>query len=135
MIAKASTRYTRWLFLAVGLGDLGAGLALAFVPAMVLPWLGLAAPGAEAEAYLRWIGTFAAAVGATYLWGGVAGEPGRLRSALGFTMIFRVAVGLYATVAVVRGWLAPTWAAVAVANGGLVVAQSWLLAKGAGRDE
>jgi hypothetical protein len=133
MIAATTTRLARHLLLVVGAGDVGAGLALACVPASALGLAGLAAPNAEATVYLRWVGIFAAAVGGLYLRGAL-GPAARLREVLGATLIFRSAVGAYATFAVLRGWLAPVWSGVAIANLGLVAAQLVFLAKGAGRD-
>ncbi len=135
MTSAALTRFARWLLVATGAGDLGAGLILASVPVAGLSLAGLTISGGEATTYLRWVGVFAAAVGAVYLRGGL--QPGalRIRETLVVTLIFRIAVGAYATFAVVRGWLAPAWSAVALANVGLVILQTGLLVKGAGRDE
>lgn len=132
MSSVTPTRLARWLLLATGVGDVGAGLALAFAPAAALAMAGLAAPGDEALVYLRWVGVFAGAVGVLYLRGG---SGARVREVLGSTLIFRAPVGVFVTVAVLRGWLAPVWAGVALINVGLVVVQAGLLAKGAGRDE
>jgi hypothetical protein len=133
MIAATTTRLARHLLLVVGAGDVGAGLALACVPAAALGLAGLTEPDAEATVYLRWVGIFAAAVGGLYLRGAL-GPAARLREVLGATLIFRSVVGAYATFAVLRGWLAPVWSGVAIANLGLVAAQLVFLAKGAGRD-
>lgn len=133
MIAATTTRLARRLLLVVGAGDVGAGLALACMPAAALGLVGLATPDAEASVYLRWVGVFAAAVGGLYLRGAL-GPAARLREVLGATLIFRTAVGAYATFAVLRGWLAPVWSGVALANLGLVAVQIVLLAKGAGRN-
>jgi hypothetical protein len=135
MTSAALTRFARWLLLATGVGDLGAGVTLAIAPLAGLSLAGLTMPEGDATAYLRWVGVFAAAVGAVYLRGGLQANAFRIRETLVVTLIFRMAVGTYATFAVLRGWLAPAWSAVAIANVGLVVLQAGLLAKGAGRDE
>jgi len=128
--SAALVRFARGLALGAGVLDVGAGLGLGFAPGLVLGWAGLAAPGAEALVYLRWVGVFAAAVGASYLLALAAGGTARLRAVLEFTLVFRLAVGTFAAAAVVRGWLAPLWAVVAVADFALAGLQGWLLAKG-----
>lgn len=120
----------RRLALLAGCLDSGSGLGLVVLPATVLPTMGLPVPGAEALAFVRFVGAFVAAVGASYLW--ALCRPGdRLRVVLGATVWFRLAVGTYSLVAVGTGWLAAGWLTVTAADYGLVIAQLWLLAKGA----
>lgn len=133
MTSDSYSRLASRLLPVVGVGDVAAGLALAGVPAAVLPLAGLTPPGAEALVFLRWVGIFAAAVGAAYLLGGCSRAPGALRWTLLLTLPFRAGTGVFVTWALVRGALALPWAAVAAVNLGLVAAQAALLAKGAGR--
>lgn len=122
----------RLALLAGGL-DFCSGLGFVALPAAVLPAMGLPVPGAEALAFVRFVGAFVAAVGASYLW--ALCRPGeRLRVVLGATVWFRLAVGSYSLVAVGTGWLTAGWLTVTAADYGLVIAQLWLLAKGAERD-
>jgi hypothetical protein len=58
--------------------------------------------------------------------GGVA----RLRGALEFTLVARLAAGGFAGVAVVSGLFDPAWLAVAATDLGCVVVQTWILWKG-----
>ena len=129
------TRVARGLALGAGSLDAATGLGLVFVPVLVLGLMGATPPGAEALIYLRWVGAFVAAVGASYLIALVAGGGARLRSVLEFTIGFRVAAGLFSAVAIARGWLAPVWISVPVTDFALAAVQGWLLRKGVGRDE
>jgi hypothetical protein len=90
-------------------------------------------PGGEALGFVRFVGAFVGAVGASYLWAG-AGPADRLRTMLGATMIFRIAAGSFTAVAVAAGMLDVRWLSVTATDFALVTAQAWLLAKGAGRD-
>jgi hypothetical protein len=92
-------------------------------------------PGAEALIYLRWVGAFVAAVGASYLIALVIGGGARLRAVFEFTIVFRLAAGVFSAVAIARGWLAPVWVSVPLADFALAAVQAWLLRKGVGRDE
>lgn len=134
-LPSAPTRFARGLALGAGLLDGATGLGLVFAPAIVLGLMGAPVPGEEALVYLRWVGAFVTAVGASYLVARVAGGGERLRSVLEFTIGFRLAAGLFSAFAIARGWLGPAWVSVPVTDFGLVVAQVWLLRKGAGRDE
>lgn len=134
MTSSNLTSFTRWLMLATGAGDVVAGVMLACVPAAFLSLAGLVPVGAEAEVFLRWVGTFAAAVGAAYLFGAIGHAPGRLRATLGLTLIFRLATACFGVMALALGWLAKPWATVVVVNVGLVIVQGWLLAKGVGNE-
>lgn len=129
------TRVARGLALVAGLLDAATGLGLVFAPVLVLGLMGVSAPGAEALVYLRWVGAFVAAVGASYLIALVAGGGARLRNVLEFTIGFRVAAGLFSAVAIARGWLAPVWVSVPATDFALAVVQGWMLRKGVGHDE
>lgn len=122
--------------LAAGACDFTTGVLLIAAPFTVLGLMGVAlAPEAAGDGvYLRYIGTFVAAVGASYLYpvvlalvtGGRAGAE-RLPTVLEVTALVRGAVALFVTAAVARGALATPWLLVAAVDGGLAVFQIWLL--------
>jgi len=113
--------------LAVGLMDLATGLALFTAPGWTLARMGAVVPDAPALAYVRFCGTFVAAVGATYLLALRRGGDSSLRAALAGTFLLRLAAGTGAAVSVGAGWLDAAWALVAVTDLGCAAAQAWLL--------
>jgi hypothetical protein len=131
---RPSTRVGFYLALAAGAVDFATGVGLIATPAWTLAGMGVAAPVAEALIFVRFVGAFVGAVGAMYLW--AAARPReRLRALFAFTLWPRGAAGAFTGVAVLAGALSPAWLSVTVTDGALVVAQLWLLARGAGRDE
>jgi len=122
-------RLAWWFALGAGGIDFCSGLGLAVVPARLLPLMGLAVPGAEALIWLRWVGAFVWAVGASYLLALLLGGEARLRTLLELTIPFRLSAGVFSAVAIASGWLSPGWASVPATDFALVVAQLWLLAK------
>lgn len=129
-----ATRLARWLALGAGAMDFATGLGLVFAPAIALALMRVAVPAGEALIFLRWVGAFVAAVGATYLWG--AWECRRLlRPVLELTVPFRFAAGTFSLVAIARGWLSPAWMSVPATDFVLVALQVALLMKGAGRHD
>lgn len=131
---RPSTRAGFYLALAAGAMDFATGVGLIAAPAWTLARMGVAAPVAEALIFVRFVGAFVGAVGAMYLW--AAARPReRLRALFAFTLWPRAAAGAFTGVAVLAGALSPAWLSVTLTDGALVVAQLWLLARGAGRDE
>jgi len=128
------TQLARWLALGAGALDGALGGSLLVEPACTLKALGIRVPGAEALLFVRFVGVFVAAVGASYLWAWWRPVE-RLRVVLGATILFRVATGSYTGVAVLLGALPRAWAQVTLADSALIAAQAWLLAKGAGRHD
>ena len=120
-------RLSWWLSLGAGGLDFCTGLGLVFAPAQVLPLMGVAVPGAEALIWLRWVGAFVWAAGASYLLALVLGGEARLRSSLELTIPFRLSAGVFSTVAIASGWLSPGWASVPATDFALVAVQIWLL--------
>lgn len=120
--------FARRFALCAGLLDLFSGIGLVAMPALVLGLAGLRAPAGEALVYLRFVGVFVAALGASYLWA-LLDPVLRLRSLFQLTLIFRVATGLYIAVAVSQGDLPLLWVLVTVADAVLVLAQLWFLNK------
>jgi hypothetical protein len=124
---------------AAGACDLSTGLLLIATPFTVLGLMGVAAtPEASASGvYLRYIGTFVAAVGASYLYPFLLRDGARrLPTVLEVTALVRGAVALFVATAVATRSLAPAWLLVAAVDGGLGVFQIWLLrwaAPGRGR--
>ena len=120
-------RLAWWLALGAGGMDFCSGLGLAFIPAQVLPLMRVGVPGAEALIWLRWVGAFVWAVGASYLLALLLGGEARLRTLLELTIAFRLSAGIFSTVAIANGWLSLGWASVPVTDFALVIAQIWLL--------
>lgn len=117
----------RGLALVAGAMDLATGMGLVCVPGFTLWVMQVGAPGAEALIFLRWVGAFVGAVGASYLLTLARGGAGRLRDLFVLTLLFRAAAGGYCAVAVERGELEARWAVVAVTDLALVAAQLWFL--------
>ncbi len=120
--------------------DLATGLGLIAAPERVLAWMGIVAVPGAASVYLRFIGTFVAGVGASYLLpllldslraGATAARPGRLPAVIEVTALVRTGVALFVTVAVVTGALAAAWLSVAGTDAALAALQLWLLGRGA----
>lgn len=128
-----SLRWPAILLLAgAGVGDLATGLALIASPGLVLALLGIPEP-AGAAVYLRFVGAFVAGVGAAYLYPAlpwVARRPGRLATVAEVTALVRAGIALFLLVAVVSGELAAAWLVVAAFDGGLALAQAWMLGRG-----
>lgn len=120
----------RWLALGAGAMDLLTGLGLVFMPTWVLPLMRVAVPAGDGLVFLRWVGAFVGAVGASYLLAVDRGGVDRLRSVLEFTIPFRLAAGGFSAAAVLLGWLPVMWASVPVTDLALVGVQVWLLNRG-----
>ncbi len=120
-------RLAWWLALGAGGMDFCSGLGLAFAPAQVLPLMGVGVPGAEALIWLRWVGAFVWAVGASYLLALLLGGEVRLRTLLELTIPFRLSAGVFSTVAIASGWLSLGWISVPATDFALVATQVWLL--------
>lgn len=129
-------RAVRLYCLAAGACDLTTGLLLVATPFTVLGLMGVAgtAGAGEEGVYLRYIGTFVAAVGAAYLYplvlpprGGGRDGADRLPTVLEVTALVRGAVAVFVTAAVTIGTLAAPWLLVAAVDGGLAALQLRLL--------
>jgi hypothetical protein len=106
-----------------------------FAPALVLPLMRVAVPAGDGLVFLRWVGAFVGAVGASYLLAVMCGGTARLRAVMEFTIPFRLAAGGFSAVAVLLGWLPVMWASVPVTDLALVGVQVWLLLRGGWGDE
>jgi hypothetical protein len=126
-------RTARLLAALAGAMDLGAGLSLVFLPGLALRLMGVAPLTGDGLVFLRFVGAFVAAVGATYLWALLRPRE-RLRVVLGATLFFRFAAGSYSLFAILTGLLNPAWASVPATDFALVGLQAWLLARGVGRN-
>lgn len=122
-------RLARLLAFAAGLLDFGSGLGFAFFPIQTLALMRTPVAAEEALTYVRFVGAFVAAVGASYLWALFRADLVRLRAVLEFTLLFRLAAGVFSTAAIAHGWLALPWASVPAADFTLIVIQLWLLTK------
>jgi len=129
-----TTTWVRGLALGAGAMDFLTGLGLVFAPGRVLPLMRVAVPAGDGLVFLRWMGAFVAAVGASYLWA-LARGGGRLRAVLEFTILFRLAAGGFSAAAIGLGWLPAAWASVPAADLALAVAQVWLLTRKDWNDE
>lgn len=118
------------LALGAGLLDLGSGLALVFVPGLMLKLMGAAPLAPEPAIYLRWVGAFVAAVGGCYLWPLWRREVVLLRHALELTILFRLAAGLYSAWAIATGALPLAWVSVPLTDFTLAATQTWLVRRG-----
>jgi hypothetical protein len=126
----------RLLALGAGALDFTTGLGLVFLPAAVLPLMRVPIPAdADALVFLRFVGAFVAAVGASYLWAWLRRRTHELRAVFTFTIFFRLAAGSFSAVAIARGWLSPAWLSVPLTDFGLVAAQLWLLRQPIWTDE
>jgi hypothetical protein len=97
MTPPTSTSWACRLSLFAGGLDTCTGLGLVFLPGLVLPLMRVPQPTGDGLVYLRFVGAFVAAVGATYLWA-LAAPRERLRVVLGATVLFRLAAGGYSLV-------------------------------------
>lgn len=129
----AKTGFIRRFAWAAGVMDLATGAGLIVAPGWTLGWMGVETPGAEALVFLRWVGAFVGAVGASYLMAAARRSEGHLREALSLTLLFRLAAGGYCAAAVLGGALSLPWIVVAVTDLSLAGLQAyWLRAWRAG---
>jgi hypothetical protein len=130
-----TTRLATLLAGVAGAMDAATGLGLVLLPSFTLRMMGVAAPTGDALVFLRWVGAFVGAVGASYLIALLRGGAMRLREVFVFTLVFRAAAGGYAAWAVASGALDWRWITVALTDGALVAVQVWLLRRGGWNDE
>ena len=130
MKTPIALRVVRLYAALVGAMDLATGLGLIAWPAFTLTQMGAAVPGADALGFVRFSGAFVAAVGASYLVALMRGGVARLRGALEFTLIARLAAGGFSAVAVVAGLFDRAWLIVAATDLTCAALQAWLLQRG-----
>ena len=119
-------RRLRWLFLAVGAGEIFTGLLLLGAPDWTLERLGIAVLPAE-PIYLRFVGAFVTSVGISYLWGflpAARAAAERQRTVLAVTALQRITVALFLAVSVSLSALSPPWTAVALYDATVAVFQA-----------
>ena len=133
MNAVTWLRVARGYAFAVGAMDFLTGLGLVTMPELTLGLMQAEAPGEEAWVFVRFLGAFVGAVGASYLWAARSGS-GSLRTTLIVTLFFRGSAGTFAAGAVLTGHLGLVWLGVAVTDLGCVAAQLWWLRRGADGD-
>ncbi len=122
-------RFARLLALCAGMLDFSTGLGLMFLPAKILPLMRVELPASDALTYLRFVGAFVTAVGASYLWAWLRGDINRLRNMLELTILFRLSAGGYSAVAIGLCWLPVAWASVPITDFVLAGVQLWLVTK------
>ena len=121
-------KLARGLAVVAGGMDFCTGIGLVATPATMLGLMGAKIPdGASADVFLRWVGAFVAAVGASYLMALICGGSSRLRTTLELTALFRFAAGLFSLCAIMSGELGLGWAGVPAGDLALVAAQIWLV--------
>lgn len=121
--------WSRWLALGAGLMDAVTGAGLLVLPAWTLRQMGVPPPGAEALGFVRFVGVFVGAVGLSYLVARWRGDDRSLRAVFDLTRIFRGGAGMFTGVMVVAAGWPPAWLVVTVADLGLLVVQTVLLAR------
>jgi hypothetical protein len=110
-----------------GILDFTTGSGLVALPNFTLRAMGAPPVGPEGAVFLRFVGAFVAAVGATYLWALLRGGRTRLTGVLEFTILFRLAAGGYSAFALGSGLLDLSWVSVPATDFALVALQAWLL--------
>ena len=118
-------RLARGFGLAAGLMDFTTGVGLVAVPALTLHAMGVATPGAEALTFVRFVGAFVGAVGASYLVALASGRLDRLWAVFRVTTLFRVAAGSFVAWAVATGQLEARWLTVTATDIVIAAAQVW----------
>jgi hypothetical protein len=123
-----------WLAIGAGTLDFCTGVGLVAAPDVMLRLMGVKEVLGDLV-YLRFVGAFVGAVGASYLWASwrrkQSGDPALLRATLEITIIFRLAAGTFAAWAIWRGWLAPAWTSIPLTDFILAAGQTWLLQRDA----
>lgn len=122
-------RFARWFAVAAGGGDFLTGLGLVALPALTLGAMGVAAPGAEALVFLRFIGAFVGAVGASYWVALASRRPDRLWAVFRVTLVLRASAGTFVLGAVATGALAWPWLSVTATDFLIAAVQMWLLGR------
>jgi hypothetical protein len=135
MKTQAWLSVARTLALLAGIMDFVTGLGLILAPALTLRGMLAPVPGAEALVYLRFVGVFVFAIGASYLLAWRRGGGAPLRAVFRFTLPFLAAAGLFTGVAVMTGTLAPAWLSVTGTDLVLAGLQIWLLRGAPSADE
>lgn len=128
-------RLARTVAVCAGLMDTLTGVGLMLVPGLTLRAMLVPVPGPEALVYVRFVGCFVAAVGGSYLLALRRGGPRELRTMLGYTLIFRLAAGLFTAAAVLTGALTLPWLTVTFTDLALVGFQTWMLLASKSQDD
>ncbi|MBA4137871.1 MAG: hypothetical protein C0518_11185 [Opitutus sp.] len=120
-------RIARGFALVAGGADAATGVGLVVLPGFTLGAMGVAAPGAEAVIFLRFVGVFVGAVGASYLVALASRRADRLWAVFRITTLFRLAAGSFVAWAVWTGRLEMRWLSVTITDGIIAGVQLWLL--------
>jgi hypothetical protein len=113
----------------VGGMDALTGLLLIVSPATVLRLLRIEDPGADAMAYLSWIGVFVMAVGLSYSFA-LGRHRVRGETVWMFTALVRILVAVFLIIQITRETMAPAWIVVALSDGIVATVQMVILRKG-----
>ena len=128
-------RLARIVAACAGLMDSLTGVGLMLAPVLTLRAMAVPAPGPEALIYVRFVGCFVGAVGGSYLLALRRGGRRELRAMLGYTLIFRLAAGLFTAAAVLTGTLTLPWLSVTVTDLALAGFQTWMLLASKSQDD
>ncbi|MGD9896018.1 MAG: hypothetical protein AB7T14_02915 [Candidatus Methylacidiphilaceae bacterium] len=138
--AVSTGRRSRWfqekgakatvaISLLAGGGDLVTGLCLLFFPEQALYWMGIA-PCRDLP-WVRLVGVFVAAVGASYFYGlgcwRIAHRAGALRIVWELTALLRTAVCCFVSVEIATGAMTRAWSSVSLTDGFWALVQFVLL--------
>jgi hypothetical protein len=127
MKATGPVRFARGFALLAGLGDFATGLGLLVAPGLTLRAMGVAAPTGDALTFLRFVGAFVGAVGASYLLALASRRDDRLWAVFRVTTLLRLAAGSFVGWAVATGKLEVRWLSVTLTDGAIAAVQVWLL--------
>lgn len=120
-------RFARGFALVAGAGDFVTGVGLVALPVLTLGAMGVDAPGAEALTFLRFVGAFVGAVGASYFVALASGRADRLWAVFRITTLFRFAAGAFVAWAVATGEFEARWLSVTATDALIASVQLWLL--------
>lgn len=130
--AAAPPRWQLAALIALGAGDLVTGALLVAAPTFAFAQLGFAPVAPAATIFVRWIGVFVAALGAAYLLPfrvvDKRERDERLRAALEWTALARLAVAAFVAFAVLTAALPEGWCFVGSYDALAATAQLALLA-------
>lgn len=122
-------RFARWFAVAAGGGDFLTGVGLVAAPTLTLGAMGVAVPGAEALVFLRFVGAFVGAVGASYWIALATRQPDRLWAVFRVTLVLRLSAGTFVLGAVATGALVWPWLSVTATDFLIAAVQLWLLGR------
>lgn len=126
-------RTAQWLNVLIGACDGVTGILLLFFPAFTLRLMGIDTSPLDLV-YLKYIGVFVFAVGASYylpiLFRDGSGEIESIRSTWRMTALIRFCIGIFVSIQILQGSLEGAWISVAATDISIGTLQVFLLKKG-----